>query len=824
MTFRIPIIILLAILNLNHNIQVCSAHSYDCESVNRSIFINQEYLYSFLSINNFNKLSEIKINCFHYFSNFNAISIIPNSQIILDDSLNLTGLFLDFDPLTIKFIFYFANFKGINLNFKANSGIVLTFFSKEERKFSLRMRFSKFAFYNNRNQLLKPNSTECSQYRYEYGQNFFFEIRELYVAYSIFSTKICPMWFVNSKLQFVTLNTISNSLISKNKLEFIELDEKDAISLITPIKKITIEISYEYLTTSVLNRHLFRNIVQFNVFGNNIYDIEYDLFKHFSRLTQILFFIDNFKQFYHSNKNKWMYGLAYSSATFNIDKPGVGYEPKMYLFFTEKTNDFKFYEAYQYPEEDFCLFSHFPHEKLIYPVFDGANKINCSCTILWLIKYTNIYADARKINHRGNDISFESNFNITVDTLDCLLENNLNDLMKKCNFNQQKKLCNNTSLSLNETNLQSNNFFSFQTDEDVLNFIQLTEYVLIIVLNPIFAFFGMLTNLMVVLVIYNFKNFTSDKRNKMKKSNHSMFKHILIHSFFNFFYCFIISFKPLNECLIFTSSLFCSPVYTDRSAQYFKIIFTEFLGNMTKTCSNISYVAITFSRLLIMPKKSKSCLNKFENLKLKYYFLILVVFSSLLSGFKFFQFNIDHFEDVIYSRQFPSEQSNKRYCISNKNTIFECEILGIIKVVNSVINDIFFFIVTVILDIIVLSGLSKMIKSKKEIVDNFHEIEENKKKKRIQKMVFINGLVFVFSHLPELIVSVYLLNQSQLSICEISNCDKLSELAQFFIFFSMLSQFFINKNYNSIFLESYNQIISNIEAKLKKKYNRNNAT
>ena len=818
----ITILILLFFSTPNATNLICSALSYDCLRINQSIIANQDNPYPFLLINKFSDLSEIKINCSHYFNNFEAVSIIPDSPIILDDSLDLSDLFFDFDQLTIKFIFYYANFRGINLNFMANSGIVVTFFSNKHSKFSLRMRYSKFAFYNNKNQLLNPNSTECGQYRFENGYNFFSKIKELYVADSIYATKICPMWFVNSKLLYVSLQSISNSFINKNMLEFIEIDENISVNLITRINQVVLEVSYVFLTTKILDRNLFRNIVELDVFGNNIYDIEHDLFKHFSHLNQILFFIDNFKQFFHSNKNKWMYDLGNDSVTFNIDKPGVRFEPNILLHFNERMNDFKFYETYKYPEEDFCLFSHFPHERLIYPAFDTLGKMNCSCTILWLIKYTKVYADKRKINKRDNYIMFEVKYNITVDTLYCLFEKNYNDLMKKCDFNQRRKLCNRTGFSLNETNSPPNIFF-LQTDEDVMNLIGLSEYILLVVLNPIFAFFGMLTNLMIVSVIYNFKNFSSYKRNKMKKNKDNMFKHILIHSIFNIFYCFIISFKSINECLMFTSSLFCSSVYTYQSAQYFKIIFIEFFGNMTKTCSNISYVAITLSRLLIMSKKSKSCVNKFEKINIKIYFVILIVFSSLLSVFKFFQFNIDSFQDIIYTSQFPSEKSNRRHCSLNKDSIFDCKILGIIKVMNSVINDIFLFVITVLLDILVLNGLSKMIKSKKEMVDNFHEIEENKKKKRIEKMVFINGLIFLFSHSPELIVSVYLLNQSKLLFCETTRCDKLNELAQFFIFFSMLSQFFINKNYNSIFLESYDQIKTNIKVKIKKIYNKNNS-
>jgi hypothetical protein len=144
--------------------------------------------------------------------------------------------------------------------------------------------------------------------------------------------------------------------------------------------------------------------------------------------------------------------------------------------------------------------------------------------------------------------------------------------------------------------------------------------------------------------------------------------------------------------------------------------------------------------------------------------------------------------------------------------------LGIIKVINNVINDVFFFIFSLILDIIVLNGISDYIKSKKKMMENFKEQEEQKKKKRIQKMVFINGIIFVLSHLPELISSVYLLiYENKWFFCIDFKCDKLNELAQFFIYFSIISQFFINKNFNNLFKESYDQIV----ARIKRKFNNN---
>jgi hypothetical protein len=621
----------------------------------------------------------------------------------------------------------------------------------------------------------------------------------------------------------MTVFSISNSFINKNKLEFIEIDEKSATYLITGIIEYTIDISYEYLTSRILDRYLFRNVSQFNVFGNNIYDIEYDLFKDFSRLNQILFFIDSLKQFFHSNKNKWMHGLRYSSDIYDIDEPGVKYNPKLFIHFNEKKSDFKFYEIYKYPEEDFCLFSHFPHNKLIYPLFDTLEKINCSCTLLWLMKYSKLYVDFNRIFKRDDYIQFKVKRYINVSTLFCLFEDRYNEFLFKCKFDNRRKLCNATSFNLNETNSLNeipNNIFVLYTDEDVINLIQLSEYILLVILNPIFAFFGLLTNLMVVIVIYNFKNLKTDKKTDMKRAKDNMFKHILIHSIFNVIYCFIMAFKPINECLIFTSSLFCSSIFTFKSAQYFKIIFIEFLGNIAKTCSNSSYVAITLSRIAFISNKSKRCFRIFENLNTKLYLFLIIAFSSLLSTFKLFEFKINRFENTqINENDFPTEKKNLFFCSQPETHLFECEILGVLEIINNIINDILFFILTIILDLMVLKGITNMIKNKKKLVENFKKQEEKKKRNRIQKMIVINCLIYIISHSPELTSSIILLiyeNEMQLCV-KYFRCDKLNELAQFFIYFPIIFQFFINKKFNSLFKESYNKILFNIKMKLTKK-------
>jgi hypothetical protein len=48
-------------------------------------------------------------------------------------------------------------------------------------------------------------------------------------------------------------------------------------------------------------------------------------------------------------------------------------------------------EPYTYPDEDYCLFVNFPHDRLIYPILNMGYSFNCTCSIMWLIQFTQVY-------------------------------------------------------------------------------------------------------------------------------------------------------------------------------------------------------------------------------------------------------------------------------------------------------------------------------------------------------------------------------------------------------------------------------------------------
>jgi hypothetical protein len=135
--------------------------------------------------------------------------------------------------------------------------------------------------------------------------------------------------------------------------------------------------------------------------------------------------------------------------------------------------------------------------------------------------------------------------------------------------------------------------------------------------------------------------------------------------------------------------------------------------------------------------------------------------------------------------------------------------------ISNVFNDLIFFLVTIIVDVALILNLRKVIKKKKKIINYFKEKEEEKKCKHLKKMLIINGIIFIFSHLPELLIRLLLFvnNRSLIAFCLFDfRCDKLNEFGDFFNFISIISQLFINLKFNKLCNESY----QNLKAKLLK--------
>ena len=112
-----------------------------------------------------------------------------------------------------------------------------------------------------------------------------------------------------------------------------------------------------------------------------------------------------------------------------------------------------------------------------------------------------------------------------------------------------------------------------------------------------------------------------------------------------------------------------------------------------------------------------------------------------------------------------------------------------------------------------------MIRNKKKVIGNLKLEEEEKKKENISKMIIINGIFFVLSHLPEFLTMLLLvIFQNKLKdFCfyYAFRCDQINEMAQFFNYFFIIAQFYINNKFNKVFNESYHDLKIQFKKRLK---------
>ena len=195
-----------------------SAIIYDCQQLNSSVSVEQYYGFfksSFLvlKLKDFDRFYEVNMNCSNTLTNIFVIEILADKKLLLDNSLNLAGLNVEFSKYSN---FYLANLKGIDLKTNSKFGLA------EHSMFSsIEIGYSSIKFYSNESLFMETN---CQ--KYFKGLSFFADISSLTLGKNnIYNTRISPLVFKNSKLASIRIESISNSFISKNVFKFVEINE-----------------------------------------------------------------------------------------------------------------------------------------------------------------------------------------------------------------------------------------------------------------------------------------------------------------------------------------------------------------------------------------------------------------------------------------------------------------------------------------------------------------------------------------------------------------------------------------------------------------------
>jgi hypothetical protein len=553
----------------------------------------------------------------------------------------------------------------------------------------------------------------------------------------------------------------------KNRLTFSKVDEEMTF-LDKPITVLYLELYYESLNAGLINKYLFKQIKELKI-THCLDQIEQGIFEELNHLKLIVFNIDNLKDFLHQKENTWLAELN-SKIEINLENYD---EVQQHLpevinvrFLYPKAS---FNIIYDFPNEDICLFKDLSHNRLINVEVQSNIKIRCSCTIIWLSIYQHMFLTSK-------------NDNLTV-VKDC---NNSTLKKMSCNFSKLFQICN--------TGYQPDLFFN--NDIDILYFFKWVQLVLVAIFQPILGFIGLINNFVIIIVVRN--------KAKRKEFKETMYFYVLMNAIFNILYCLIVVVNIFSTCLFFNSSTFCSSIYIEKTTQYFKIIFVNYLGSVLKLCSNLTYLLFSFTRFTLVSKiqdkktTTKCLINKKSVLSL----VTILILSSLLNIFKLFQYSVNNEMEV--GRDFPFETRDHIFCKKIDN-LLQCRLFDIFKISHKFVNDILFILIMLFIDLLLIRKLNKHLKNQSpETIDSEHHKKIEKSRKKLKHLIKLNLIVYFFSNMPEFMTTILLIlfsDRMNLFCQDKLSCDLINEEAQVFTLISILAQFYIffkfDKNFNT---------------------------
>ncbi len=445
------------------------------------------------------------------------------------------------------------------------------------------------------------------------------------------------------------------------------------------------------------------------------------------------------------------------------------------------------------------MFSSFPHIQLVVPIVVLATATSeCTCTLLWLLKYTKFYFNFHLFQYRDSIDTINTLENNQTAVSVCFRTSNIYDLMESCNFTEKFNKCIQKSAA-NSVDYYSKTFSLFNENINLLYTLKWFQYLIEVFLRPLLCLLGLITNLLILRILH--------AKSKTKNFKSPMYRHMTFNSLFNLFYCFLNMITLINIC-VFDKSSFCSLVYKRDTSQYFKIYGIHWLGNSLKFCSNFSFITTSISRCISSTISSASSkLQHFnEQMNVKLYYFIMFSFSLSLNLFKLFEFKVNEMYSSGYDKMFPFNAYDIKYCeqptFSDIESFwFKCELFWTLDVINISINNVLVLFISLLVDALMIRFSSKLIENKKAI-NCPHLSEAIKYKTNLNKMILINGCLFFVSHVPDFVTTLLLIvyKQRLAEFCySFFSCSELVEMAQAFHLLSISLNFFIFKHFDHNF-------------------------
>jgi hypothetical protein len=230
--------------------------------------------------------------------------------------------------------------------------------------------------------------------------------------------------------------------------------------------------------------------------------------------------------------------------------------------------------------------------------------------------------------------------------------------------------------------------------ENVITFLDF----LAIITSPLICVFGMITNILVVLVV-------SKKTNKNLELKENQYEYMRLNAVINFIYLSLQPMSLMNECQDFNDP-FCSTVRESGFAQYFKIIFLEYISNSLTLASNLAYIGFAINRLSLVGKDHGKFVIWMSKLKIKRFMIGIIIPCLLLPIVKIFRFKPNFYRPDDF---YPDPIDNRFISMSRVAVL----VYFIFNILLDIINYFIFLIINLIIDINLAVCLKKTIDEKK---------------------------------------------------------------------------------------------------------------
>jgi hypothetical protein len=801
--------ILFSLLN-SYVSQLTTLNSFDleCETwQNEHIFFVKDVHYDnmtflFVKINSLDDLKNITLHQCPpiIYKNQTYLNIFARKPILFNNDLNLKGLMIMLNRTSSQTNALFRNIKGFNENSQGEEQSLNTLKT-------IQMNNIIFDFYRQGTLL---SSHDCVSENFSSKTNFFGSFRVPLMLRNVFyDHKICPYVFMNTNLRMIFLNEISNSLIFRNRVEFLNINETQHFNMNTKyLRHLTLSLYCDVINLDNLNPLAFKAVKYLLIQGNLEY-IEENLFENFNEITFISIKSDTLGNFFHRG-TKWLHCL---NKNLNTSQKFDANIHKLISIEFDVQGWFFYNKYYTFPNEDICLFKSFPHSRFVLPLIvfsplrleQNSVEEKCSCTLIWLVQKYKYYFNANFTtrNLYVNLLPANKDYFDNVTLGECVRnEPYFNERFESCNFSRLWKNCDEFRT------------FKIVTLSGVNNFVLLLkwfQYVIEVYVRPILCSFGLITNVFTLKVILN--------KMYSKNFNNSMYKHIRINAIFNILFCLTFLFSLMNIC-IFPKNSFCSSIWRTEFSQYFHIYVNLFLGNTLRLCCNISYILFSISRFVLSGTTVKNKLRKFiEQQHIKRFYIIVFLLGMGFSSFLLLEHNVNKLYeeyddvnannnayDVRYCEDFDRNVVNLKKFILTSGFLVKCKLFKWFNVINNILNNVLFIFVSICVDACMIRYSNQVIKQKKAL--NCPNVTEAaiEYRNKLNKMIITNGTLFFLAHIPELIITLIVSFRKTYDFVEFCtlgfDCSHLIEIAQTFHFISIGLQFFIFLQFDHNFKKS----------------------